>query len=259
MVMVASDGATLQADPAGRLWELVEWVPGDATLGPTPAQVVAAAESLARVHLAAASLSGAPPSVDQSPGIAHRRARARGLLVHSWSMRDESCSPPDIRPRLACAVSAFAAADGAVALARLASLPSRPLRLQPVLRDVWSDHVLFVGRDVSGIIDWHAAGVDTPALDVARLLGSWPDESRNGRSFLDAYASINDLGDEESALVPVLRDAGIVFGLDNWFRWTIDEHRTFRDRDYVLKRIDRLLAALPAALQRLAGAEGSSD
>lgn len=258
-VMIASDGTTLQADWAGRLWELVEWMPGDATMAPTPAQVVAAAESLARVHLAAASLAGEPTRVDQSPGIAHRIERARDLLAHPWSVRDGSHGPPDIRPRLARAASTFAAADGVVAMSRLAALRSRPLGLQPVLRDVWSDHVLFVGRDVSGIIDWHAAGVDTPAIDVARLLGSWPEEPALTDRFLGAYAAVRGLGDEEAALVSVLKDAGIVFGLDNWFRWTIDEHRTFRDRERVLGRIDSLVAALPGALQRLAGSDRSSD
>ncbi len=45
--------------------------------------------------------------------------------------------------------------------------------LHPVLRrDLWSDHLLFSGTEVSGIIDYGALRVDEPAADLARLLGS---------------------------------------------------------------------------------------
>jgi hypothetical protein len=50
----------------------------------------------------------------------------------------------------------------------------------------------------------------------------------------------------------VLHAAGVVFGLDNWFRWVLEEGRTFSDPTAALLRADRLLAALPVALQELA-------
>jgi len=39
-----------------------------------------------------------------------------------------------------------------------------------------------------------------------------------------------------------------VFGLDNWFRWTLEEQREFPDTQSVLARIDRLLEELERAL-----------
>jgi homoserine kinase type II len=252
-VMAAPDGATLQADADGRLWELLERMPGAATVTPTPAQVAAAAESLARVHVAAASLPGESPRRDHSPGLRHRIERARDLLVRPWSARDASGAPPDLRARLARAAAIFGASAGTEAMARLAAVESQALALQPVLRDVWSDHVLFADGTVTGIIDWHAAGIETPVTDIARLLGSWPDEPPVGRSFLDAYRSVRRLEIEELELIPVMQSAGVVFGIDNWFRWMIEEQRSFADREKVLNRIDVLLDGLPRALARLGG------
>jgi hypothetical protein len=48
-------------------------------------------------------------------------------------------------------------------------------------------------------------------------------------------------------LAQLLHASGVVFGLDNWFRWTLEEGRRFRDAHRVLDRIDRLIAELPQA------------
>lgn len=105
---------------------------------------------------------------------------------------------------------------------------------------------------MTGIIDWHAAGSDTPATDVARLMGSWPGDRAATEMFLDSYRAIRPLSAHESALVPFLRDTGILFGLDNWFRWIMEENRLFADRRKVERRVDFLLAALPCAIGNLA-------
>ena len=57
-------------------------------------------------------------------------------------------------------------------LSELKSAAEKPVATHPVLRDVWSDHVLFEGARVTGIIDYGALRMDEPAADLARLLGS---------------------------------------------------------------------------------------
>jgi hypothetical protein len=42
-----------------------------------------------------------------------------------------------------------------------------------------------------------------------------------------------------------------VVGLDNWFRWTLEEGRRFAAPGHVLGRIDRLSSQLPGALELL--------
>jgi hypothetical protein len=56
--------------------------------------------------------------------------------------------------------------------------------------------------------------------------------------------------------VPWLHATGVVVGLDNWFRWTLEEDRRFADPARVLARIDRLSAQLPAALESLRSSPG---
>ena len=68
---------------------------------------------------------------------------------------------------------------------------------------------------------------------------------------LDAYAQIRPLADAEWRLVPFLAASGVVFGLDNWFRWIFEQGRRFADQAAVASRVERLTAALPAALSLL--------
>jgi Ser/Thr protein kinase RdoA (MazF antagonist) len=115
---------------------------------------------------------------------------------------------------------------------------------------------------VAGIVDYHAAGVDTPATDLARLLGSWRGEAVGGLvagwpAALAAYEAVRPLTVAERSLVPWLHATGVVFGLDNWFRWTIEEGRQFAGVHAVLDRIERLSARLPAALEWLGTSPGN--
>ena len=247
----AIDGCTVQADATGTLWELVERMRGAATMRPTDAQAAAAGRTLARIHRAAAALPGHAPRENHSPGVLRRIAHARALAERPWIGLDPTAAPTPLRRHLLRAIDIAADHGLDRALAAVASLVSRPCLTQPVLRDIWCDHVLFEGESVSGIIDWHAAGIDTPATDIARLVGSWPDGAES--AVLEAYGSVRPLGEQEAAMVPFLRSTGVVFGLDNWFRWTVEENRHFADRELVARRVASLVEALPAAVEHLAG------
>jgi len=269
-VIPAVDGDTVVRDAEGQLWELSRFASGVPVPCPTPAQAAAAATALARLHLAAAGLPGHPSRPGIPPGVERRIDRARRLLTQPWPVRRAAWSQGG-RPLLADATAA--AVDDRVAtaiaivdacgaerlLARVAALRPDPCVLQPVLRDVWCDHVLFAERRrdaVTAIVDLHAAGIDTPATDLARLAGSWAAPAGGERLSLGerwpeafaAYCAVRPLSAVESALVPMLHATGILFGLDNWFRWTMEDQREFSDPQRMLARIDSLLEELPAAL-----------
>ena len=108
---------------------------------------------------------------------------------------------------------------------------------------------------IAGIIDFHAAGVDTPATDMARLIGSWRPEADADTPLLHrwaeavaAYESSRPLSISERNLIPWLLATGVLFGLDNWFRWLLAESRDFLRPARALRRIDHLLSQLPAAV-----------
>ena len=122
---------------------------------------------------------------------------------------------------------------------------------------MWSDHVLFEGDAVSGLIDLHAAGIDTPATDLARLLGSWSHNGAVGeplgRCWADAiaaYESVSPLEPAERRLIDLLDAGGVIGGLEQWFRWILEEKIEFSSPVAALKRIDVLLEKLDSALDR---------
>ena len=263
-VRLAADGETFVADPSGHFWELQGFVAGESTGQPTAEQAAAAVRVVARIHRAAATLAENPPDVGPSPGIARRIEQAQGMLARPWA-RVEPGEEADaalvtlIRPLLHRAAAVLASCGGEPLVAEVAGLQAGTVPRQTVLRDLWAPHVLFETAGscrVEGIVDCHAMGLDTPATDLARLLGSWAVDAgfetvAGWDATLDAYAQIRPLVEGERRLVPFLAASGVVFGLDNWFRWIFEQGRRFSDQPAVASRVERLTAALPAALDLL--------
>ncbi|MCE9629654.1 MAG: phosphotransferase [Planctomycetia bacterium] len=265
VVMATPDGRTLVSDARGTAWELVERMSGVVTDSPTPAQAVAAARCLARIHRTAASMPGYLPRSEVPAAVRRRIALAEQLRESPWSerlSREPGASAQGTRgavvERLERAVAIFAATDGAAALRRIIGMELPVVPVQAVLRDVWSDHVLYAsaasGR-IAGIVDFHAAGIDTPATDIARLVGSWRSAAaadapllRRWGETVAAYESVRTLSHPERNLIPWLHATGVLFGLDNWFRWLLAESREFVRPVRAVARIDRLLSQLPAAI-----------
>lgn len=263
---VTGGGDTLVEDAAGGLWEAVRFVAGTAVTAPRPGQVRAGMELLARLHLAVERLPDTPPSSGPSSGVLRRIEQAERLRAEPWSRLlsrpvGAAASPLEvaIRERIPRAIDLVSTIEAARVLDRIARFPRQPHALQPVVRDVWSDHVLFsavAADDVSGLVDFHAAAVDVPATDIARLLGSWlPPVERGTLPVVDrwpealaAYERIRPLPPGSRELITWLEATGVLCGLDNWFRWVLAERRLFSTPDAVIRRIDRLIAGLPAAV-----------
>jgi hypothetical protein len=103
------------------------------------------------------------------------------------------------------------------ALRRLIPWQNASLPLQPCLRDLRGEHVLFRDGCVTGIVDYGAMDVDTPALDVARLLGDLVRENNDllslgVKKYYDFRAG-EQVGNE---LVAVLDQAGITCSIIGW-------------------------------------------
>ena len=268
---------TVAVDPEGCLWEMVEFKPGRPVEQPSLPQVCAGMRMLGQIHRAAAA--GAEDGGlcrahlrGPSPGQQRRVENAERLLNDPWSgwqerrrrgtPLQESCWL-----RLERATGLWRTARMEQALAVVAATPAAEVGLQPVLLDVWSDHILFGDEDnaaaVSGVIDYHAAGIDTPATDIARLLGSWhlggalwqvPGAGRlvdRWGEALAAYQEIGRLAPEEIASISFFHATAVVFGIDHWFRWTLLDGASFQAPEGVVDRIDHLLQLLPEALEAI--------
>jgi homoserine kinase type II len=234
---------------AGHLWELAPWMPGTADYerAPSPEKLRAASIALAQLHTSALDfeiaasrrIAGAPPA------ISRRLARLQELTPAAQRQL-EAAVHDNMWPTLAPLARQFLAAlPDAIprALAQLRPLEKASLPLQPCLRDIWHDHVLFTGNEVTGIVDFGAVDIDTPATDIARLLGSLAGEDAASRQFgLAAYSTVRPLSHDELQAVAALDTSGTLLAGCNWIRWIYIEGRQFENRIPVIERFRKIVA-----------------
>ncbi len=92
--------------------------------------------------------------------------------------------------------------------------------------DLFPDNVFFLGKRLSGIIDFYFACTDLLAYDVAICLNAWCFEKDNafnltkGMALLDGYTSLRPLSAEEAEALPVLaRGSALRFLLTRLYDW----------------------------------------
>jgi Ser/Thr protein kinase RdoA (MazF antagonist) len=244
----------------GHLWELTPWLSGVADYFPQrlPEKLAAAHLALADFHLAAASFP-TRTATRASPGIEQRLGKLQSLrgdrlqcIVAAATRGIESDTEVgsdlsgwielgSLVPRCAALFAAIAPAAGRhLALAGRLEVP-----MQPSLRDVWSDHVLFEGLRVSGLIDFGAMRIESVAGDVARLLGSMAgDDPAAWRLGLAAYQSVRPLSADELALVTAFDQSTTLLSAWSWFEWVFVDHRTFADPVAVTARVRQIVSRL---------------
>jgi Ser/Thr protein kinase RdoA (MazF antagonist) len=230
----------------GQLWEITSWMPGTADFRerPSDARLFAAVRALAQIHL---HWKPSRPRFEPCPAVG-RIVRAleqwRALVQTGWKPDFTMPFSVDIRERAKRAWKVLAPA--AIGLEfEFAGWDTRPLPVQICLCDIWHDHVLFEGDEVSGVIDFGAVKLDCVAIDLARLLGSLiPDEPDRMNMALAVYSAIKPVPDDVLRLVPILDRVGSVIGLSNWVRWLYLEKRLFSESAQIVRRMDALLKRL---------------
>ena len=227
------------------LWEMTPWMAGQANFNEAPSAVKlsSAMTALAKFHQVLESVQSSP-AVPLS--VSQRVDQLRTLpnvLVNA--ARNSSAAPSDRIRELAIAASFKLPTRQTLLLQQAADLAQFSVRVQPVIRDIWHEHVLFTGDRVTGIVDFGAMRVDTVACDLARLLGS----IRMGgqppwQLGLQAYQQSRPLQKEELGLIPWLHETGVVLGLLNWIEWILVHQRQFPNWGAVAGRMEQLLAQL---------------
>jgi homoserine kinase type II len=229
----------------GRLWELSPWMPGvaDYHAQPSREKLRAAFQTLAAIHNASDDSSAGKRSDDTPVGTSaaiERRCARLDALVHEGcaelSAAIEASEKSETKSLARSAIRlAMEAAPGQ--WSELRSLRHEIFFLAWCLRDVWHEHILFTEDRVTGVIDFGAASVDTPAGDVARLLGSMAgDNSEHRRFSLAAYESIRPLWPVERDAIDYFDSSGVVLAVLNWIHWL------FRDSSALTPSVDRSAA-----------------
>jgi homoserine kinase type II len=231
------------------LWELTPWMPGTADYHqhPTDERLAAAMRMLARFHQATASCAGQPKSGQPSPGLGKRLELLDRLLAgeaQQIAVAARRDALPTRSRRAEQVLEAFW--EGAPRLRpALLDAVQMKLILQPCLRDIWHDHVLFSGDRTTGLIDFGALREECVVGDVARLLGSLVrGDCAAWQTGLAAYCETRTLEGSELWLLEVFHASTTLLAGMNWLRWIYLEKRTFDEPDQVLDRIDENIGEL---------------
>jgi Ser/Thr protein kinase RdoA (MazF antagonist) len=235
------------------LWELTPWMNGMANYwqASSDRKLVSAMQTLARWHRAAATMSGGHRDYGKSASMRSRAKRLHDLRHDGARQLVEAIRQNRFTVPATCAgeiVERFienATADVEQTLERAALISC--LR-QPVIRDIWHDHVLFDGEKVSGIVDFGAMRVEAVAGDVARLLGSLAgDDLRQWRVGMQAYEEIRTLSVQDRELVSAFDVSSVLLSGLQWVEWLYAEGRQFEDWKGVLTRMEANLTRLRRA------------
>lgn len=234
---------------AGHFWELTPWLPGAANFRQSPSRgkLQAALAGLARFHQAAASFPLPTRGPLASPGILDRAERLRHWTSGKLDSLATAIRPddwPELAARAQRLLALFSMAAEQVS-DTLASAATLAVPIQPCIRDIWHDHVLFVGERVSGLVDFGALRAETVATDIARLLGSLcGDAADDWQLGLAAYQEVRPLSTAETLLVSAFDRANVLLSGMNWLDWIYLEGRQFTDRAAVEARLDENLSRL---------------
>ena len=246
-LVLPESGTWVSAD--GALWELTPWMPGEASYRRQPGQekLESALSALALWHEAARGIS--PGSSGHSAGLLRRHRQLRSVDEAELRRLQRAVDRRfgDVLQQMASEILEMTTQIAEPIRIPLIRAVELRLPLQPCIRDVWHDHVLFIGDRVSGILDYGAMDVDTVAGDVARLVGSLVGSDPEGwRVGINAYRRIRRLTTEEESLLAILDRSNCLLGGLNWIRWLFVEGRSFENPSGVVERMSEIAGRLRA-------------
>ena len=229
----------------GELWQLEPWMPGKADFhnDPSDRRLDEVMTTLARFHIAARKASADSRSDDCPPTLPERlqilRSTQQDLPRIEEGLRTESNSRfRELASRIA---REFREHSSRIQFTlRHASRQTVPVL--PCLRDIWHDHLLFEGDELTGLVDFGAMRVDTVAADLSRLLSSlFPSNSSQWDPALSLYEKVRPLTDSELNLIPILAESGTLLSGTHWLRTRYVDRAEF-DMSRVCDRLETIVA-----------------
>ena len=251
---------------AGGYWELCQWMPGEPVSQRFSIQdAESGAAAIARFHAAARPLgcqSQPPPAV-----IARlkRTEELQSILPAALATDPFGRLPSRLANAVAHAQRVLRnhwTAIAAEMTRKLSRAAESSVTTQYVLRDVHRSHILFQGEKASGLIDFDAIRVDTPATDLARWTGSLlalatankqPQATDPKTPEIDAESlwnavlagflresSLKNQQEAEELIesARILHHATTWASLGNWVVWLVIDDRSFpAGEDVVVQRI----------------------
>ena len=256
-VPVRTESGSTLVEVDGRRWQLEPWLPGTADFWSqrSETRLRSAMRALAAWHRAAAEFIPqqheaawfAVHAAERSPAVGERIRLIDSWIPHRVYVLRQRFSQHDW-PRLSDLgsqiIDMFVRTAGHVG-DELRTVQHEPFPLQPCLRDVWHDHVLFTGDDVTGLIDAAACRTENVATDLARLIGSLVgDDSPSWDFAIKEYNQIRPLSLAEMALVHVLDRSSVLLSGMNWLDRILFQQERALDRSRVEERMQTIVQRL---------------
>ena len=257
-------GTTLYTE-AGQFWQLEPWMPGraDFSSDPSDARLKNAMIALAQWHDAAARFeartseaewfkqtsAATSPTVEDRLVRIHRfytgdAAKMKQLVAETTSLESWGAEFLELRNLARLILDYFGLSASYIGQELLAFRDVR-LRLHPCLRDVWHDHVLFDGDEVTGLIDPNAARSETPATDLARLLGSFlRDDDDRWELAIGTYRGVRPLSDREAKLARILDQSTTLLSGLTWLERLFLHRENYSNPPRVLARLRQITSRM---------------
>ena len=245
--VIASTQETL-AEHQDYFWQLEPWMPGKADFhsNPTRPRLIEAMRALAKFHRAVRELG---VRKQPSPGLTTRLRRLSELhdareptrLLRDIENAIETASNPPNFHDVASHIQKRFQALAPPLFERLKHANQIAVPTQTVIGDIWHDHVLYSSDVVTGLVDFGTMRMDTPACDIARLLGSLVgDQCEDWLAGIEAWESIGPLPQQERILIDLFDQTTTLISGINWLQWLFLEHRTFENLKIILRRLDSI-------------------
>ena len=209
-------------------WEVTQWMPGQATYlrQPNRVKLKSAIDALADLHevwCEFAQKQGTSPTTEQRIEMLNE-----WLAMHDLVERVGAQVRGPIEAAACMSTIRMLHSRGPRLLDELRRANEVQVCLQPVLRDIWSDHLLFEGDRVSGIIDFGTVRMDEPAADLSRMLGSLhPFELDVRLAAVDDYNQHRPGHTVDAERVELLDRTGTLLTALQWMRWLILDRQKF--------------------------------
>lgn len=224
------------------IWETSSWMPGEAGFAdhPNDERLKNAMKALAKFHQSAAQVNF---DFRPSPGV-KRRSDALADLPNTLRRAAQSIqNSPNLQPQTELqttlqSLNRIASTCIDQHADALKTMLQQTLPLQPVIRDLWHDHLLFTEDRLTGLIDFDAMQMDSIAMDLTRCLASIvPDDPDRWGFALTAYASVRPIQRSEMDLIDVIDPINVILSAANWLKWIAIERRHFANPGAVRTRL----------------------
>ena len=225
------------------LWEVCTWMPGEVNSdSPISEQRLSnAMKSLARFHQSAAQVNF---DFRPSPGIKIRLDQLVELSKTIAAIPIKSSKYPAL-DNLLLQLKQFPPSRLSNYMTAIRQFENCTLPLQPVIRDLRGEHLLFTDDNLTGLIDFDAMQMETIALDLTRSLGDLiADDTERWQSALEAYNSVRPIQPAELELIKILDPINVMLSAMNWIKWITIEQRDFKNEEAVELRLKEIIERL---------------